>query len=280
VSGLALLVVGASGYVGDALRRHSSSVGRWAAQGLSRRSGLDVTDRDAVFAAVAAVRPAAVVNVAAALGNSGGAAGDSWPVNVRGAGNVAAACAALGVRLVHVSSDVVHAGRTGPYTEADDPSPVFPYGAAKAAAEAAVSAAHPAAAIVRTSLVVSGGAVAGWAAPPSRHEVQALALARGEASGVLFTDEVRCPVPVDGLAAALHELAGCDVAGVVNVAGAEAMSRHELGVRVAERHGLDPSTVPAGRLADTGLVRPGVIRLDCSLIQRLLPDVPPLTLTW
>jgi dTDP-4-dehydrorhamnose reductase len=216
-----------------------------------------------------------VINVAAVLGNGGRLAGGSWPVNVRGAGNVAAAAASVGARLVHVSSDAVHAGRREPYTEADDPTPVFEYGAAKAAAEAAVSAAHPTAAVVRTSLIVSGGD-----APLSRHEEGVLALATGSATGALFTDEVRCPVPVDGLARALLALCDHDHAGVLNVAGAEALSRHELGVRVARRHGLDAAAVPAGSLAGSGLARPGEVRLDCALLHRLLPNLPPLTLSF
>jgi dTDP-4-dehydrorhamnose reductase len=136
-------------------------------------------------------------------------------------------------------------------------------------------AAHPDAAVVRTSLIVSSGS-----APLSRHELGVLALARGEAPGVLFTDEIRCPVPVDGLAWALVELALDGYAGVINVAGAEALSRHELGVRVARRLGLPAGSVPAGTLAGSGLVRPSVIRLDCSRFAARFPDLPALRLTW
>ena len=54
------------------------------------------------------------------------------------------------------------------------------------------------------------------------------ALAAG-AEGALFDDELRCPVHVADLAAALVELAGNDIQGVLHVGGAEAMSRLELG---------------------------------------------------
>lgn len=273
---MSLLIVGFHGYAGTAISRYWETIGSGAVLGVSRRTGFDVTDRQAVFAALADLRPVAVINVATVLGNAGGAAADMWPVIVTGAGNLAAAAAAVGSRLVHVSSDALHAGRPEPYTEADDPSPVFPYGAAKAAAEAAVSAANPAAAVVRTSLIVSGS-VGG---DLSRHEESALALARGEASGALFTDEIRCPVPVDGLARVLVELALVDYAGVLNVAGAEALSRHDLGVRVARRYGLPPGTVPAGSLAASGLVRPGEIRMDSSRVAALFPAVPELKLPW
>ena len=47
--------------------------------------------------------------------------------------------AAAGVRLLHLSTDVVFDGRLGrPYREDDLPTPVTQYGRAKARAEAAV----------------------------------------------------------------------------------------------------------------------------------------------
>ena len=242
--------------------------------GASRRTGLDITDRAAVLSLFASVRPAAVINVAATLGNAGGSAEASWPVNVRGAAHVAAAAAAVGARLVHVSSDAVHGGRPEPYTEADDPCPVFPYGAAKAAAEAAVAAVCPDAVLARTSLIVSDGV-----APLSRHEQTALAMTRGEARGALFVDEIRCPVPVGGLAAALLALAGSDLTGVVNVAGPDPMSRHELGVRTAVRNGLNPARVPAAKLSESAQTRPAEIRLDSGYLLSHFPELStPLTL--
>ena len=63
-------------------------------------------------------------------------------------------------------------------------------------------------------------------------QYQGLDLATGRTGGALFTDEIRCPVAVQDLASALLELVGGDAAGVLNVAGPEAVSRHELGVLV------------------------------------------------
>jgi len=230
----------------------------------------DVTSPASVAAVFEEARPSAVVHTVGVLGNSAsGSPGRNWAVNAVGAAVVARAAAAHGARLVHVSSDAVHSGRPEPYTEADDPSPVFPYGAAKAAAEVAVAAVAPDAAIVRTSLLVSGGV-----RPLSKYERFALALARGEAAGVLFTDDVRCPVAVDDVAAALVELAGSDFAGVLNVAGPQPLTRYDLGVLVARRHGVDPSRLPAGTIAATGLTRPGCLRLDCTLAGRVLGTVP------
>lgn len=286
-AGAVLLVLGAGGYVGRAVVA-AACVAGWSVVAASRTPPpappapghgeiawrrLDVTDRRATIETCVAVRPAAVINAAAALGDRGGSAEGSWRVNAVGAGHVAVAAATVGARLVHVSSDAVHGGRAQPYTEADEPTPTYPYGATKAAAEAAVTAANPDAALVRTSLVVSCPVDAltptgPW--PLSRHERHALALVRGETTGVLFTDEIRCPVAVDRLAGALVRLAGHDHAGVLNVAGPRAVNRYEFGVLLATRHGLDPAMVPAGTVAGTGLTRPAEIRLDSSLAVRLL----------
>ncbi|WP_327011624.1 sugar nucleotide-binding protein [Dactylosporangium sp. NBC_01737] len=251
-----MLVTGASGYLGGAVAALSGAV---------PAPRVDIRDLGALSALFAVVRPATVVHTATTLGNKGGSPEDLWPVVAAGAANVAVAARSVGARLVHVSSDAIFAGRDAPYTEADVPSPVFEYGAAKAAAEEAVAAVDPGAALVRTSLIVSGGR-----GPLSRHEQTCLDLAKGAASGALFTDEIRCPIAVDDLAAALVAVAATDYAGVLNVAGPEALSRYEIGVRVATRHGLDPAAVPASTLAESGLHRPGKVVLDSSAAVGLL----------
>ncbi|MEU0560147.1 sugar nucleotide-binding protein [Dactylosporangium sp. NPDC006015] len=255
-----MLVTGASGYLGGAVA---------ALAGAVPAPRIDIRDLGALSAMFAVVRPATVIHTATVLGNKGGAADDLWPVVSAGAANVAVAARSIGARLVHVSSDAVFAGRDAPYTEADAPSPVFDYGAAKAAAEEAVAAVDPGAAIVRTSLIVSGGR-----GKLSRHEQTCLDLATGAASGALFTDEIRCPIAVDDLAAALVAVAATDHAGVLNVAGPEALSRHEIGVRVAERHGVDPAKVPASTLAASGMTRPARVVLDSSAARALLGLTP------
>ena len=90
------------------------------------------------------------------------------------------------------------------------------------------------------------------------------------ARGVLFTDAIRCPVHVHDLADALLELASGDHAGVLHVAGTQAINRHQLGVLVALREGLDPAPLHAGSWAELGLMIPGEVRLSVARAQRLL----------
>ncbi|GAB2505633.1 SDR family oxidoreductase [Nocardiopsis aegyptia] len=268
---MTVLVVGGSGFLGREVVRRASAAGHRVAATYRTREpdgaeadaagaawhALDVRDRRRVADLVAAVRPDVVVNAAYRQSD--------WETTADGAAHVAVAAAESGARLVHVSSDAVFSGGAVHYAETAVPDPVSPYGAAKAAAETVVAAVAPDAVIARTSLIIGDGG--------SVQERRVHALARGEANGVLFTDDVRCPVHVGDLAAALVELAWSDHVGVHHVAGADAVNRHELGTLIARRDGLDPSALPSGRRADTDLPGPFDVRLDCTATQRRLRTV-------
>jgi dTDP-4-dehydrorhamnose reductase len=256
-----MLVTGATGFLGQRVVRHAVGAG-WTVVGTylnqpaeTGAERLDIRDPAAVRDLVRRVEPDLIVHAAA------GRDRDDWRANADGAAHVAVAAATDGVRLVHVSSDAIFSGRDVEYDESALPDPVYSYGAAKAAAETAVRAANPDAAVVRTSLILGG---------LGGHEQLTHQLVAGRVRGALFTDEIRTPVHVDDLAAALIELAGNGYRGVLNVAGPEAVSRYDLGVLVARRDGLDPAAVPAGRLADSGLNRPANVRLRVDKAQALL----------
>ena len=261
-----LLVTGASGYLGRAVLG-SSDPPVVATRLTSAPSPapalewveLDVRDATAVKAVFARVRPAAVIHTAYRQDGPG-----FEETNVTGSANVAAAAASLGARLVHISTDVVFDGASErPYREDDEPNPLGPYGRSKLEAEQEVLRAHPDALIVRTSLMVGGP-------EPGTQERTVLAAARGESKIVFFEDELRSPVLVDDLAAALVELSGRSEAGLLHVAGPEPVSRYELACRIAAVHGLPPESLRRGRIADSGLERAPRCVLDSSRARALL----------
>ena len=259
-----LLVTGASGYLGRAVL--TSSEPPVIATRLSSAEGpgpaldwlrLDVRDQEAVDALIARFGPAAVIHTAYRQQGP-----DAWDTNVAGSAHVASAAARAGARLVHVSTDVVFDGTASrPYREDDDPNPLGDYGRSKLEAEREVLAAHPAALVVRTSLMVGG-------AEPGTQEQTVLAAARGESEMAFFEDEWRSPVLVDDLAAALVELSGRTESGVLHVAGPEAVSRYELARTIAAAHGLPRERLRRGRLAGSGLERPARCVLDSSRAAR------------
>jgi dTDP-4-dehydrorhamnose reductase len=54
------------------------------------------------------------------------------------------------------------------------------------------------------------------------------------------------------------------------MAGADAVSRYELGVLVARRDGLDPARLPEGRIADLGVPASTDVRLRTDMAISLL----------
>ena len=162
---------------------------------------------------------------------------------VDGSENVARAAAKIGARLVHLSTDVVFDGRKGaPYVEEDTPSPCTEYGRAKAEAETRVAASAPGALIVRTSLIVGGPGH-----EPSKHE-----RAAADPEATFYDDEIRSPIQVGDLAAALLELCRSAASGVLNVAGADDLSRADL-ARLIVGQPVRRAPAPPGRPLDCSL---------------------------
>jgi dTDP-4-dehydrorhamnose reductase len=250
-----LFVTGLGGYLGRALAAAGGEVAgtvrNSAAPAGADAFRIDVRDEDALAAAMREFRADAVVHTAYLQAGS-----EMESVNVDGSAAAARAARRCGVRLVHLSSDAIFSGADGrPLSDAEPPTPVTPYGKAKAAAEAAVAGACPDALIVRTSLIYGG-------AEPSNHETSAFDPAQS-----FYIDEVRCPIQVDDLASALVELAALDVSGPLNVAGADAVSRLEFARLVVTAGGGDPRLV---RGAPRPSARPGEVILDCSRARSLV----------
>jgi len=123
---------------------------------------LDVTDAAAVDSKLDAEGPDVVINCAAWTDVDGAeeAEVDAMAVNGTGAGNIAAAAAAVEASVVYVSSDYVFDGAKGaPYVESDQPAPLSAYGRTKLAGEEASAAANPRHFIVRSSWLfgIGGG---------------------------------------------------------------------------------------------------------------------------
>jgi dTDP-4-dehydrorhamnose reductase len=239
-----LLVTGGSGYLGrELLRRRPGAVGASRSAGLR----LDVRDAAAVGAAIAGLKPAAVIHTAYRQ--------DDRATTLDGAVNVARAAARVGARLIHLSSDLVFDGESeDPYTEEDDPRPLTAYGRAKADAEPAVREAHPDALVVRTSLLYGG-------AEPGVQERLA-----ADPASAFFTDELRSPVHVGDLAAALLELVAIERAGILHIAGADVLSRYELARLLAP----DPERVRPMTIAESALARPRNCALSSARAAALL----------
>jgi dTDP-4-dehydrorhamnose reductase len=276
-----LLVTGASGLVGSALSRAAADaghtvagvVGRWSGSvpGAAELRSCDLADPAAASRLLAEFRPDAVVNAAAVAEPAlceadpvrSAALNTDWP------GALAAATAAAGTRLVHLSTEQVFAGETPPFGPASEPAPLNRYGRQKLAGERAVRAADPAAAVVRLPLLF-GNSLGGRR---SVHEKVFETWAAGREMP-LFTDEVRMVCTADSVAALLLALVPRrDLAGVLHWAGAEAVSRWEMGRALCAHFGVPERWIRAQRRAEAPQVtatRPRDLTLDCAGIDTAL----------
>jgi dTDP-4-dehydrorhamnose reductase len=118
------------------------------------RPRLDLLHRASIADTIDDVRPDLVVNAAAytAVDKAESDADAAFAVNRDGAGALAAAAAARGVPIVHLSTEYVFDGsKRGAYVETDVPNPLGVYARSKLEGEAAVAAANPRHLILRTS---------------------------------------------------------------------------------------------------------------------------------
>ncbi|WP_328884976.1 SDR family oxidoreductase [Streptomyces sp. NBC_00316] len=257
------LIVGGSGFLGRELSQQASASGHAVTATFATRAHaipgirwvpMDLRHGEEIAQVLKETEPDLVINAAYRQ--------TDWAATADGAIRLAMAATRHGSRLVHVSSDAVFSGAEVRYDETALPDPITPYGAAKAAAETAIRLLAPSAVIARTSLIIGDGS--------SAHEQFVHDLASGRREGVLFTDDIRCPVHVADLAAAILELATSRHAGVCHLAGSDAVNRHELGVLIAHRDGLDPCALTAGRRIGSGFPGALDVRLDSTRTQRAL----------
>ena len=178
--------------------------------------------------------------------------------------------------FVFFSTDLVFDGRKGNYTEPDAANPLHLYGETKLAAEEIVLK-NPRHLVVRTSL--NGGV------SPSGNRAFNEQLRRSmqhAGQGMkLFTDEFRCPVPAVETARAVWELALKNCAGLYHVAGAEKLSRWQIGQLLLKRWPEVTAKIESGSAKDfPGPPRALDTSLDIAKAQKVLARPLPGLSEW
>ncbi len=196
---MTLLLVGGTGQVGRAFQAQADAAGiSIAAPG---RDVLDLTRAVDCAEVLNEVKPEAVVNAAAytAVDRAESEHDAAFAANRDGPGDLAEACRAAGVPLIHLSTDYVFDGtKAGAYAETDPTGPRGVYAASKEAGEGAVRDRLDRHAILRTSWVFG---VHGHNFPKT-----ILRLAAERPVLTIVDDQHGCPTPAEAIAAALHQL--------------------------------------------------------------------------
>jgi dTDP-4-dehydrorhamnose reductase len=182
---------------------------------------------------------------------------------------------AVEIQFVFFSTDLIFDGRKGNYTETDAPNPLHVYGETKAAAEEIVLK-NPRHLVMRTSI---NGGVSG-AGNRSFNEQLRRSLQAGQGM-TLFTDEFRSPIPAIETARAVWELAGKNCAGIFHVAGAEKLSRWQIGELLVKRWPEIKTKIKSGSAKDfPGPPRALDTSLDISKAQKVLSRPLPSLSKW
>lgn len=120
------------------------------------RGDFDITDAEGTQTYIMAYRPDMVIHCAAwtAVDRAEDEAEKAHAVNIEGTRNIAAACRAVGAKMLYISTDYVFPGGGERFYEPDDPTgPLGVYGETKLGGELAAQALLDRLFIVRTSWV-------------------------------------------------------------------------------------------------------------------------------
>ena len=269
-------ITGANGLIGNYLAQTASRFAPlWRVRAL-RRADFDLLDFAAVRRAFAQDKPQLVVHCAAitAVGDAQKNLALARRVNVEATRFLAEMSAEI--QFVFFSTDLIFDGRKGNYSETDAANPLHVYGETKLAAEEIVLT-NPRHLIVRTSLN-AGVSPAGNRAF-NEHLRRSL---QSAGQGMkLFADEFRCPIPALETARAVWELVQNNRTGVYHIAGAEKLSRWQIGDMLVKRWPDVTAKIEAGSARDfPGPPRALDTSLDISKVQKVLSRPLPRFSEW
>lgn len=228
-----ILLTGANGQVGYEVARSAHHRGR-RLHALDHRA-LDITDPGAVSERIRKIRPGVVINAAAytAVDRAETERDQAFAVNRDGPANLARACEAAGIPLLHLSTDFVFdGGKTEPYVEADHASPLGVYGQSKWEGEEAIRLQGVPHIILRVS----------WVFGAHGHNfVKTMLRLAGERDEIsVVADQRGCPTPAADIAAIMTTfveriLAGEGLRwGTYHYAGAPATTWHAFACAIFE----------------------------------------------
>ncbi len=221
----------------------------------------DLTNKKETKSLVGASKPDIIIN-AAAMTNVDACETQReacWKINVEGVEHLCEAAKRQNAKLIHISTDYIFDGKSGPYTEDDRPEPLSYYGKSKLASENAVRTAGIAFVIART-IVLYGFA-------PGVKSNFALWLIQNLEEGKsvrVVDDQFGNATLVDDLAYGLMQACEMDREGIYNIAGRDIASRYYFAITLAKVFEFDPALItpiktvelkqPAPRPMKSGLI--------------------------
>lgn len=202
---------------------------------------LDVKERGQVLKVVKEYAPKVIIHTAAMtqVDQCETDREKCWQLNVMAVAHLIEASEIVNAHLVHLSSDFIFDGLSGPYKEDDEPNPVNFYGQSKWAAEKLLYKCNIKWSIARTILVY--GATPGV----SRSNIM-LWVKRNLESGKpiqVVDDQVRTPTLVEDLAFGCYQIAMRSAYGIYHISGADLLTPYNIARITARYFSLDASLI-------------------------------------
>ncbi len=268
-------ITGANGLIGNYLVQTAPQLApRWRVRALTR-ADFDLLDFAAVEREFKKDQPHLIIHCAAITAVSDAQKNPALARRVNVEVTKFLADLATKIPFVFFSTDLVFDGRKGNYTEMDMVNPLHIYGETKVAAEEIVLK-NPHHLVIRTSLN-AGKSLSGNRA---FNEQLRRSLQSGQGM-TLFTDEFRNPIPAEETARAVWELAQKNCNGIYHVAGAEKLSRYEIGKLLVSRWPEVTAEIKLGSAKDfPGPPRALDTSLDISKVQKILSQPLPKFSSW
>jgi dTDP-4-dehydrorhamnose reductase len=210
------------------------------------RAEIDLEKPDTIAAYLAGDRPDVLVNCAAYnfVDKAEADPAPAFAANGLGVRLLAQACAAAGVKLVHVSTDYVFgldATRAEPFSEADAPGPVSAYGLSKLVGEYAVRAAHPDNLVVRTC-----GLYGVWGSGgKGGNFVETMLRVASQGKPLKVVNDQRCtPSYTADVADAIGVLLRIGASGLYHVTNAGSCTWYEFAAEIFRQAGVNADLSP------------------------------------
>lgn len=261
---------------------------------------MDITSKKEVKHVVFSCEPEVIINCAA-MTNVDACEKEresAWKINVEGVEHLIEAARKTNARILHISTDYVFDGKSGPYDENARPDPLSYYGKSKLASENALRMSGLEYLIARTMVLygTSAGVRSNFALWLVQNLEQNLPVR-------VVDDQFGNPTLVDDLAHGLVSALELGRTGVYHMAGREIVSRYEFALRLAEMFDFDSSLItsvktsqlhqPAPRPLKSGLItlkaevelgfKPStveqglqVLKSQLSRTRRKMPDSAPM----
>jgi len=260
-----VLILGARGMLGKDLVPIASAKNHVLGRDID---DFDITDQERVKKELIAVRPQVVINAAGYTDVDGCESKRelAFSANAEGARNVALGCAAIGAKMIHLSTDYVFDGSSRvPYREEDLPRPLNVYGSSKLQGERYIQEIMKNYLIIRTEWLYGRH---------GRNFVDTILRIATQQKELRVVDDQRgAPTFTKDLSSAIDRLIGTEARGILHVTNSGSCTWFEFAGQVLREKNPTNREVQIIPISSTELARPArrpaYSLMDCQRYEQL-----------